>query len=98
MNSRVVEVTSSDSDRRIELKKGNCKNSKKQNGRSVPVNFASEEATSEKRLSLDFIIPLEKFSSLQRLMRVAAYFLRFVSNLKESKMKKELIDGEVTQE
>ena len=58
MNSRVVEVTSSDSDRRIELKKGNCKNSKKQNDRSVPVNFASEEATSEKRLSLDFIIPL----------------------------------------
>ena len=30
-------------------------------------------------------------------MRVTAYVLRFVSNLKQSKMKKELIDGEVTQ-
>ena len=30
-------------------------------------------------------------------MRVTAYVLRFVSNLKQSKKKKELIDGEVTQ-
>ena len=59
--------------------------------------ITSGEATSEKRLNLDCIIPLEKFSSLQRLMRVTAYVLRFVSNLKQSKKKKELIDGEVTQ-
>ena len=95
MNS--VEVTSYDSDPRIELKKGNCNNSKKQHDSSVLVNIASGEATSEKRLNLDYVIPLEKFSSLQRLMRVTAYVLRFVSNLKQSKMKKELIDGEVTQ-
>ena len=31
-------------------------------------------------------------------MQVTAYILRFVSNLKQSKMKKESIDGEVTQE
>ena len=95
MNS--VEVTSYDSDPRIELKKGNCNNSKKQHDSSVLVNIASGEATSEKRLNLDYVIPLEKFSSLQRLMRVTAYVLRFVSNLKQSKMKKEMIDGEVTQ-
>ena len=96
MNS--VEVTSNDSDPRLELKKGTCNNSKKQHDSSVLVNIASGEATSEKRLNLDCIIPLEKFSSLQRLMRVTAYVLRFVSNLKQSKRKKELIDGEVMQE
>ena len=62
------------------------------------MNIASGEATSEKRLNLDYIISLEKFSSLQRLMRVTAYVLGFVCNLKQSKMKKELIDGEVAQE
>ena len=96
MNS--VEVTSNDSDSRLELKKGSCNNSKKQHDSSVLVNIVSEEATSENRLNLDCIIPLEKFSSLQRLMRVTAYVLRFVSNLKQSKKKKELIAGEVTQE
>ena len=93
-----VEVTSNDSDPRLELKKGSCNNSNKQHDSSVLVNIASGEATSEKRLNLDCIIPLEKFSSLQRLMRVTAYVLRFISNLKQSKKKKELIDGEVTQE
>ena len=95
MNS--VEVTSNDSDPSIELKKGNSNNSKKQHDSSVLVNIASGEATSEKLLNLDYVISLEKFSSLQRLMRVTAYVLRFVSNLKQSKMKKELFDGEVTQ-
>ena len=57
MNS--VEVTSYDSDPRIELKKGNC-NSKKQHDSSVLVNIASGEATSEKRLNLDYVIPLER--------------------------------------
>lgn len=93
-----VEVTSNDSDPRIGLKKGNCSKRKKQHGSSVLVNIASGEATSEKQLNLDCIIPLEKFSSLQRLIRVTAYVLRVVCNLKQSKMKKELIDGEVTQE
>ena len=76
-----VELTSIDSDPRIELKKGNCNNSEKQHDSSVLVN-----------------IPLEKFRSLQRLMRVTAYVLRFVSNLTQSKMKKKLIDGEETQD
>ncbi|PFX21007.1 hypothetical protein AWC38_SpisGene14515 [Stylophora pistillata] len=60
--------------------------------------MSSEEATSEKRVNLYCIVLLEKFSSLQRLMRVTAYVWRFASNLKQSKMKKELIDGDVTQE
>ena len=41
---------------------------------------------------------METFSSPQRLMRVTANVLRFVFNLKQSKMKKELIDGELRQE
>ena len=93
-----VKVTSNDSDPRIALKKGNCNNSKNQHGNSVLVNIASGEVTSEKRLNLDCVIPLENFISLQRLMRVTAYVLRFVSNLKQSKMRKELTDGDVTQE
>ena len=96
MNS--VEVTSDDSDPRIELKKGNCNNSKNQHGSSVFVNIASGKATSEKLQNFDCIIPLGNFSGLLRLMRVTAYVLRFASNPKQSKMKKELIDGEVTQE
>ena len=60
-----VEVTSNDSDPCTELKEGNCNKSKKRHSSSVLVNIASGEATSEKRLNLDCIIPLEKFSSLQ---------------------------------
>ena len=69
-----VEVTSDDSDPRIELKEGNCSKSKKRHSSSVLVNI------------------------LQRLIRVTAYVLRFVCNLKQSKMKKELIDREVMEE
>ena len=55
-----VEVTSNDSDPRIELKEGNCNKGKKRHSSSVLVNIASGEATSEKRLNLDCIIPLER--------------------------------------
>ena len=96
MNS--AEVTSDDSDPCLELKKGSCNSHTKQHDGTVLANIVSGEVTSEKSLNLDCIIPLERFSSLQRLMRVTAYVLRFVSNLKQSKMKKRLVDGVIRHE
>jgi len=75
-----------------------CNTHKKQHDSTVPANIASGEVTSEKSLNLDCIIPLERFSSLQRLMRVTAHVLRNVSNLKQSKMKKRLVDGVIRHE
>ena len=49
-------------------------------------------------MDLDSIISLERFSSLPRLIRVTAYVLRFVSNLKRKKANNELTDGEIKQE
>ena len=96
MNS--AEVTSDDSDPCLELKKGSCNSHTKQHDGTVLANIASGEVTSEKSLNLDCIIPLERFSSLQRLVRVTAYVVRFVSNLKQSKMKKRLVDGVIRHE
>ena len=96
MNS--VEVTSDDSDPCLELKKASCNSHKRQHNSTVLANIASGEVTSEKSLNLDCIIPLERFRSHQRLMRVSAHVLRFVSNLKQSKMKKRLVDGVIKHE
>ena len=49
-------------------------------------------------MALECIISLERFSSLPRLIRVTAYVLRFVSNLKRKKANNELTDGEIKQE
>jgi len=91
MNS--VEVTSDDSDPCLELKNGSHNSHKRQHDSTVLANIASGEVASEKSLNLDCIIPLERFCSHQRLMRVSAHVLRFVCNLKQSKMKKRLVDG-----
>ena len=93
MNS--VTVTNDDSDPCLELKKESMK---KQRDSTVVVNIASGEVTSEKSVNLERIIPLEGFSSLQRLMRVTAYVLRFAFNLKRSRMKETLVDGDITHE
>ena len=65
--------------------------------KKILANIVAEKVTTEK-LNLECIISLESFSSLQRLIRVADYVLRFVSNLKRKKANNELIDGEIKQE
>ena len=56
------------------------------------------ERPSTGRLNLECIMSLERFSSLQRLIRVTAYVLRFVSNLKRKKARKDLLSAEIKQE
>lgn len=88
-----MKVSCNDTDPCLELMKGSCNSHKKQHDSTLLANIASAEVTSENSLNLECVIPLERFSSLQRLMQVTAHVLRFVSYLKQSKMKKRLVDG-----
>lgn len=90
-----MEVANDDSDPRLELKKEKSSSLKKQQNSTV-LNIVSEK-TSRRKLNLECLISLERFGSLRRLIRVTSYVLRFVSNLKLSKARKELILGEVNQ-
>ena len=65
----------------LQLKKESSSSRKKQRNSTVLANVVADRVTSERKLHLDCIIPLKGFSSLQRLIRVTAYVLRFVSNV-----------------
>ena len=80
------------------MKKESSSSQKKQRNSTVLANVVADRVTSERKLNLDCIIPLKGFSSLQRLIRVTAYVLRFVSNVKRKNEKKELTDEDLKQE
>ena len=86
------EVISTEPDTWLQLKKESSSSQKKQRNSTVLANVVADRVTSERKLNLDCIIPLKGFSSLQRRVRVTAYVLRFVSNVKRKNEKKELTD------
>ncbi|XP_068671053.1 uncharacterized protein [Montipora foliosa] len=92
------EVISTEPDTWLQLKKESSSSQKKQRNSTVLANVVADRVTSERKLNLDCIIPLKGFSSLQRLIRVTAYVLRFVSNVKQKNEKKELTDEDLKQE
>ena len=92
------EVIGTEPDTWLQLKKESSSSQKKQHNSTVLANVVADRVTSERKLNLDCIIPLKGFSSLQRLVRVTAYVLRFVSNLKRKNEKKELTDEDLKQE
>ena len=92
------EVISTEPDTWLQLKKESSSSQKKQRNSTVLANVVADRVTSERKLNLDCIIPLKGFSSLQRLIRVTAYVLRFVSNVKRKNEKKELTDEDLKQE
>ena len=92
------EVISTEPDTWLQLKKESSSSQKKQCNSTVLANVVADRITSERKLNLDCIIPLKVFSSLQRLIRVTAYVLRFVSNVKRKNEKKELTDEDLKQE
>ncbi|XP_068761945.1 uncharacterized protein [Montipora capricornis] len=92
------EVISTEPDTWLQLKKESSSSQKKQRNSTVLANVVADRVTSEWKLNLDCIIPLKGFSSLQRLIRVTAYVLRFVSNVKRKNEKKELTDEDLKQE
>ncbi|XP_068670957.1 uncharacterized protein [Montipora foliosa] len=92
------EVISTEPDTWLQLKKESSSSQKKQHNSTVLANVVADRVTSERKLNLDCIIPLKGFSSLQRLVRVTAYVMRFVSNLKRKNEKKELTDEDLKQE
>ena len=93
-----LEVISIEPDTWLQLKKESSRSQKKQRNSTVLANVVADRVTSERKLNLDCIIPLKGFSSLQRLIRVTAYVLRFVSNVKRKNEKKELTDEDLKQE
>ena len=74
------EVITTEPDTWLQLKKESSTSQKKQRHSAVLANVVADRVTAERKLNLDCIIPLKGFSSLQRLVRVTAYVLRFVSN------------------
>ena len=92
-----VEITSSDLHPSLELKKETPSSCKKQQDSTVLMNIVAERPSTA-RLNLECIMSFERFSSLQRLIRVTAYILRFVSNLKRKKARKDLLSAEIKQE
>ena len=92
------EVISTEPDTLLQLKKESSSSQKKQRNSTVLANVVADRVTSERKLNLDCIIPLKGFSSLQRLVRVTAYVLRFVSNVKRKNERKELTDEDLKQE
>ena len=92
------DVITTDPDTWFQLKKESSSNQRKQRNSTVLANVVADRLTTERKLNLDCIIPLKGFSSLQRLVRVTAYVLRFVSNLKRKNEKKELSDEDLKQE
>ncbi|XP_068738177.1 uncharacterized protein [Montipora capricornis] len=70
------EVTSTEPDTWVQLKKESSSSQKKQRNSTILANVVADRVTSERKLNLDCIIPLKGFSSLQRLIRVTAYVLR----------------------
>ncbi|XP_068734548.1 uncharacterized protein [Montipora capricornis] len=92
------EVIGTEPDTWLQLKKESSSSQKKQHDSTVLANVVADRVTSERKFNLDCIIPLKGFSSLQRLVRVTAYVLRFVSNLKRKNEKKELTDEDLKQE
>ncbi|XP_068684812.1 uncharacterized protein [Montipora foliosa] len=93
-----LEVIGTEPDTWLQLKKESSSSQKKQHNSTVLANVVADRVTSERKFNLDCIIPLKGFSSLQRLVRVTAYVLRFVSNLKRKNEKKELTDEDLKQE
>ena len=91
-------VITTEPDTWLQLKKESSSNQRKQRNSTVLANVVADRVTTERKLNLDCIIPLKGFSSLQRLVRVTAYVLRFVSNLKRKNEKKELSDEDLKQE
>ena len=57
----------------------------KQRNSTVLVNMVADRVTSERKLNLACIIPLKRFSSLQRLVRVTVHVLRLVCKGKSEK-------------
>ena len=92
-----IEITSNDLDPSLELKKERPSSCKKQQDSAVLVNIVAQRPSTG-RLNLECIMPLERFSSLQRLIRVTAYVLRFISNLKRKKAREDLLSAEIKQE
>ena len=92
------EVISTEPDTWLQLKKESSSGPKKQRNSTVLANIVADKVTSERKLNLDCIIPLKGFTSLQRLVRVTAYVLRFVSNVKLRSENKELIDEDLKKE
>ena len=92
------DVITTEPDTWFQLKKESSSNQRKQRNSTVLANVVADRLTTERKLNLDCIIPLKGFSSLQRLVRVTAYVLRFVSNLKRKNEKKELSDEDLKQE
>jgi len=88
-----------DSGPSLELKTEKYSCSKEQQDSTVLANIVAKRATTAKlnQLNPECIISLERFSSLQRLIRLTADVLQFVSNLKRKKANNELIDGEIKQ-
>ena len=91
------EVIGAEPDTWLQLKKESSSSQKKQHNSTVLANVVADRVTSERKLNLDCIIPLKGFSSLQRLVRVTAYVLRFVSNVKRKNERKELTDEDLKQ-
>ena len=92
------EVITTEPDTWLQVKKESSSNQRKQCNSTVLANVVADRVTTERKLNLDCIIPLKGFSSLQRLVRVTADVLRFVSNLKRKNEKKELSDEDLKQE
>ena len=100
LQGNFTEVTNEDSNPSLELKKELSSSYKKQQDSTVLADIAAARVTTGKfhpfsSKNIQCIISLECFSSLQRLIRVTAYVLRFASNLKRMKVNNELIDGEI---
>ena len=92
------EVKSTEPDPGLQFKKESSSSQKKHGNSTVLAHIVADKVTPERKLNLDCIIPFKRFSSLQRLVRVTAYVLRFVSNLKRKSENKELIDEDLKQE
>ena len=97
LRGKSMEVTKDNSDPCLELKKEGVNSYTKEQNSSVLANIVSERTIAGK-LNLQCIISLERFSSLHRLIRVTAYVLRFITNVKQSKEGKELTGGDLKQE
>ena len=66
--------------------------------KSVNNNRVVLQSTVEASGGIGFVIDIERFSDLERLLRVTAFVIKFVSNLKKSVKKTEGVYGELVVE
>ena len=97
MRENSIEITNGESDPPLELRKERPSSNRKQKNSAVLANIVTENTTKE-RPNLGCVLLLERFSSMQRLIRVTAYLLRFISNLRRSMANKELTYGGIKAE